>query len=291
MTNNFAIVVDSSADIPEKIMEKYDIYCVPTRIIIKEKEYLDRIDISLDEIIHKLKTSDEKITTTQPLPMDFNNVFKEALEKYEKILSLSLTTKLSATYQNAVIAAKKVDKEKIICIDTLSITHGLGLLAQHAALCREQGMEIDQVAAEINEMLGNIKIYFLVDTLDYLHRGGRIGKAKHLIGSLLNMKPLLKLENGEIDAHKSVRGIETGLEEMKQLMKDCAKEYKHYALGVTFGERNPLFKELAKTLREEIQPLNYVEGALSPAVLCHTGPHVEAFILVKIPEKAIGVYK
>ena len=291
MTKNFAIVVDSSADIPKKIMEKYDIYNVPMRIIEKEKEYLDRIDLSLDNVIHKLKTSDEIITTTQPPPMDFDKVFTEALEKYDKVLSLSISSKLSATYQNSAVAAKKVDKEKIVCIDTQSITHGLGLLAHHAAVRREQGIEIDQVAAEIEEMLGDIKLYFWVESLDYLYRGGRIGKAKHLIGSLLNMQPLLKIENGEIDAYKSVRGIEAGIEEMKQLMKDGAQEYKHYAFGVSYGERNSSFEELAKTLRDEIQPLNYVEGGLSPAVLCHSGPGVEVFILLKIPEKAVEAYK
>ena len=252
MTKNFAIVVDSTSDLPEDLMKKFDISMVSAWVIIGDKEYKDRIEITRDKLIHELKTSEEKITTTQPRPMDFVEVYKKVLEKYEKILFLGVSSKLSAIYQNAMIASKQISKDKIVCIDTKKVTHGVGLLAHHAALRREQGMTFEEVIEEIKELMEHVNIYFLVESLDYLHRGGRIGKARHLLGTILNMKPVLYInKEGEIDSYKSVRGIEAGFEEMIELVIQYAHKYKNYALGIAYGEDNPVFQGLGKKLKDK----------------------------------------
>ena len=252
MTSNFAILVDSTSDLPEEIMKRFDISMVSAWVIIGDKEFKDRIEIKREELLHELVHSEEKITTTQPRPVDFLEIYKEILDRYEKILFLSVSSKLSAIYQNAVIASKQIGKDKIVCIDTKSVTHGVGLLAHHAALRREKGMAFEEVVNEITELMEHVNIYFLVESLDYLHRGGRIGKARHLLGTLLNMKPVLCInKEGEIDSYKSVRGIDAGFEEMIELAIQYAHKHKNYVLGIAYGEDNPVFDGLGEKLKEK----------------------------------------
>ncbi|MHA1550922.1 MAG: DegV family protein [Candidatus Heimdallarchaeaceae archaeon] len=291
MTNKFAIVVDSVSDIPEELKKKFNIPIVHAKVIIGEKEYLDRVGITREEFLSQLINSKEKITSTQPSPMDFDIVFKKALEKYDHVLSLSVSSKLSASYQNAVITAKRIGKDKITCIDTLSVTHGITLMANHAALRREQGMELSELLEEIKQMIDSQKFFFLVNELKYLQRGGRIGKAKSLIGTLLNKKPLLTLEEGAIDALKSVKGSEAGYEEMVKLVSEYADKYKNFVLAGAYGLDNPDFEKLAQSVKTNIKPLNYVYAPIGPGVLCHVGPNVEAFIITKIPESSKELYQ
>lgn len=292
MTSNFAIVVDSTSDLPEELLNKYDFTIVPAWVVIGDKELRDRIDIKREEFLHELTHSEEKITTTQPRPLDFLNAFEDLLKKYEKILFLGVSSKLSATYQNAVIAAKQAGKDKIVCIDTFSVTHGAGFLAHHAALRRKQGMELGKVVEEIKVLMEHINLYFLVENLDYLHKGGRIGKAKHLLGTLLNTKPLLFLnKEGEIDSYKSVKGIEAGFEEMKELVIQYAHKNKNFVLGVAYGEDNQEFEEIGQKLKEKTNPLYYSLAPLGPGVLTHVGPNIEAVIFMKIPDSMVDLYK
>ncbi|MCG3226399.1 MAG: DegV family protein [Candidatus Heimdallarchaeota archaeon] len=292
MTSNFAIVVDSTSDLPEELLNKYDFTIVPAWVVIGDNEFRDRVDIKREKLLHELVTSEEKITTTQPRPLDFINAFEEILKKYDKALFLGVSTKLSATYQNAVIASKQAGKDRIVCIDTLTVTHGAGFLAHHAALRREQGMDLDKVVEEIMELKKDIGLYFFVENLDFLLKGGRIGKAKHMIGTLLNKKPLLFLnKEGEIDSYKSVKGIEAGFEEMKELVIQYAHKNKNFVLGVAYGEDNKEFEELGQKLKEKTNPLYYSQAPIGPGVLCHVGPNIEAVIFMKIPDSMVDLYK
>lgn len=291
MTDKFAIVVDSISDIPKEMEKKFNIPIVHAKVIIGEKDYLDRVGIERKDFLSKLIHSKEKITTTQPSPMDFDIVFKEALEKYDHVLFLSVSTKLSATYQNAVIAAKRIGKDKITCIDTLSVTQGITLMVHHAALRREQGVELSELVEEIKMMIDSQKFFFLVNELKYLQRGGRIGMAKRLLGTLLNKKPLLTLKEGAIDALKSVKGTEAGYEEMVKLVSKYADKYKNFVLAGAYGLDCPDFEKLAQSVKTKIKPLYYVYEPIGPVVLVHVGPNVEAFIITKIPESSKELYQ
>ncbi len=291
MTNKLAIILDSTSDIPEEYKKKYDFTVVPAHVIIGDKDYLDGITISREELIHELIHSKEKITTTQPSPLDFINAFTEALKSHEEVLYLGVSSKISATYQNAMIASRRVDKEKITCIDTWTVSHAMNLLAIHASKRRDQGMELESIVKEIQEMIPTSKLYFLVGDLEFLQRGGRIGKAKQVIGTLLNKKPLLYLDDGIINSLESVRGLDAGYERIIEIISNHAQEYKNYAISGLYGLDNPKFNKLAESLRTKLKPLNYFNNPLGPGVLCHVGPNVEGMSIVKIPDSALDVYK
>ena len=291
MTKQFAIILDSTSDLPEEYKEKYGFTVVPAHVIIGDKDYLDGVTMLRKEFIHELINSEEKITSTQPSPLDFINAFTEALKTYDEVLYLAVSSGLSASYQNAVIASKRVDKEKITCIDSKSVTQAMTLMAIHASMRRDQGMELKSVLEEIQEMIPTNQLYFLVGDLEFLHRGGRIGKAKHVIGTLLNKKPLLYLDDGMINSLESVRGIDAGYEKIEEIITNHAQEYKNYAIAGLYGEDNPKFDELAESIKTKLKPLNYINNPLGPGVLCHTGPKVEGMSIVKIPDSAIDMYK
>jgi len=291
VTKQFAIILDSTSDLPEEYKEKYGFTVVPAHVIIGDKDYLDGVTMLRKEFIHELINSEEKITSTQPSPLDFINAFTEALKTYDEVLYLAVSSGLSASYQNAVIASKRVDKEKITCIDSKSVTQAMTLMAIHASMRRDQGMELKSVLEEIQEMIPTNQLYFLVGDLEFLHRGGRIGKAKHVIGTLLNKKPLLYLDDGMINSLESVRGIDAGYEKIEEIITNHAQEYKNYAIAGLYGEDNPKFDELAESIKTKLKPLNYINNPLGSGVLCHTGPKVEGMSIVKIPDSAIDMYK
>ncbi len=290
MTNSYAIIIDSVSDFPKELEEKYKVSIVPAIVIIGSKEFLDRVGITREEFLHEIVNSKEKITTSQPSPKDFHDVFSKTLEESDHILYLGVSHKLSATFQNASIASKRF-KGKITCIDTLSVSLGITAIAHHAALRREQGMELNPLVDEIKEMMKNTKIYILVEELKYLLRGGRIGRARHAIGSLLNMKPLLQFVDGEIDVLKSIRGVEAGYEAMIEEVTRDAQEFGNFVLSGAYGVENDKFEKLFKSLQNKIQPLNYLYGPIGPAVICHVGPNVEAFFITKLPESSVEIYK
>ena len=283
--------MDSTSDLPEGYKEKYGFTVVPAHVIIGDKDYLDGVTISRDELIQELLHSKEKITTTQPSPLDFINAFKEALETHDEVLFLGVSSALSATFQNAAIAAKRVDKEKITWIDTRVVTQATVLMAIHASMRRNQGMELKTVVEEIQEIIPTIHLYFLVGDLIFLQRGGRIGKAKQVLGDLLNKKPLLYLDDGMINSLESVKGIEAGYERIDELITKHAEEYGNYAMAGLYGMDNPDFDKLAETIKNKLKPLNYLYNPLGPGVLCHVGPKVEGMTILKIPDAAVDMYK
>ena len=289
MTDSYTIVLDSTSDFPKELEEKYNIPLVLAKVIIGTKEYLDRVGISREKILDELINSEEKITTSQPSPKDFHDIFSKTLEESDHILYLGVSHKLSATYQNAMIAAKKF-KGKITCIDTLSVSHGITLMAYHAILRKEQGMKLELLVEEIKEMIVNTRVYILVKELKYLYRGGRIGRARHFIGSSLKLKPLLHLVDGELDALKSVRGTKAGYRAMSDFVTKDAQEFGKFTLIGTYGNDNPKFKRLSNSVNKKLKPLKYLYVPIGPAVSCQVGPNAEAFFIAKIPEEAVDIY-
>ena len=164
-------------------------------------------------------------------------------------------------------------------------------MAIHASMRRDQGMELKSVVEEIQEMIPTIKLYFLVGDLIFLQRGGRIGKAKQVLGDLLNKKPLLYLDDGMINSLESVKGIEAGYERIDELITSHAKEYGNYAVASLYGMDNPDFDKIAEKVSNKLEPLNYINNPLGPGVLCHVGPKVEGMTILKIPDSAVDMYK
>lgn len=205
---NISIVTDSTADIPEEMVEALGITVIPLAIHHHDKTYLDRVDFSNEEFYQLLQETEKLPITSQPAPSEFIEVYKHLYEDgAETIFSLHLSGQLSGTVNGARMAAQTLgDDYDIRIFDSLSATIGLGLLVTTIAKKAHAGASADEIDTFLTEAIQNLKIYFLLDSLDNLEKGGRIGKASYLVGSILNIKPLLVLSNGVIAVHKKIRG-------------------------------------------------------------------------------------
>ena len=207
------IVTDSTADLPPQVIEELGITVVPLYVRFGTNVYHDGVDINHDEFYKKLRTNASHPSTSQPTPEDFVTVYKKLSEETDDIISIHLTGKLSGTY-NSALQGKQLAATgcRIEVVDSLSVSMGLGLIAITAARLAAAGESVQNVLAEIKQAIPQVRLLALFDSLRYLYRGGRIGKAKALLGSVLNVKPLITMRDGELlpvsQARTQTKGIE-----------------------------------------------------------------------------------
>jgi len=216
------IVTDSTADLSPQVAQELGITVVPVYVRFGEKVYRDGVDISEDEFYQKLVESPIHPATSQPSPADFADVYKKLSREADEIVSIQVTSKLSGTYNSALQGRELVKTGcRIEVVDSLSVTMGLGLIAMAAARLAEAGESLPAVMGEIRQCIPRIRLLGVFDTLKYLLRSGRIGKAKALLGSVLNVKPLLTMRDGELFPVGQVRTRSKGIERLFDLVKNA----------------------------------------------------------------------
>lgn len=203
---NVRIIVDSTADLHEGLKERFTV--VPLTILFGDQEYTDGVTISQQEFYEKLVESDVLPTTSQATPEAFTQVFDRVREAGESAVVLTISSKLSGTYQSAMIAA--TEYENIHVVDSGTVAIGTGILAELALRLVDSGMSAMEIAQILEQEKKNIRIVAMVDTLEYLKKGGRISKAVAFAGGLLNIKPVLSVVDGEINMLGKARGSRQG---------------------------------------------------------------------------------
>lgn len=207
------IVTDSTADLPSELVDELGISVVPIYIRVGAEVYRDGIDISHDELYRKLATGRVYPTTAQPSPRDFAGVYRRLARETDEIVSIHVASSLSGTYHSARRAREMVGTAcRIEVVDSRSVSMGLGLITVAAARLAAEGQALDRVLAEVREAIPNTRLFGFLDTLKYLFLGGRIGRAQALAGSVLNVKPIVTLRDGEFypsgQARTRARGVE-----------------------------------------------------------------------------------
>ncbi len=200
------IIIDSTADIIPSV--KHRVYTVPMVINFNGKEYIDGITINHQQFYELLINSEDTPSTSQATPAAFAKIFEQALTEGDSAVVITLASNLSGTYQSAVIAAS--DYENIYVVDSSSVTLGSGILAQYALMLADEGLDAKEIAQRLETEKGKISIVAMVDTLEYLKRGGRVSKTVAFAGGLLNIKPIIAVENGEIKMLGKARGSKQG---------------------------------------------------------------------------------
>jgi DegV family protein with EDD domain len=216
------IITDSTSDITADLARKMGITVVPLTVLFGHQSFLDRVDITTDEFYRRLSQEDVFPTTTQPSPGVFADTYTRLLKETDEILVIVISSKLSGTYQSATNAISMVEgKGRIEVIDSYSTAMGLGLLAITAAkMATEKGVSLDQITHAIRERTRRSHIIMLFDTLKYLAKGGRIGKAQGLLGSILQVKPVLTMKDGEVSPLIRLRSMSAGSEYLYNFVKD-----------------------------------------------------------------------
>jgi DegV family protein with EDD domain len=269
--HRIAIITDSTSDLPPDLAEQYAIQIVPLYVLWGDEQLLDGVDISNDEFYKRLPADPNQPTTSQPTPADFVRAI-EGLDA-EEVAIFTLARRLSATYESASMAGEMVDVP-VHVVNSNSISMGLGWQVLAAARAREQGGDVAAMLAEAERVRRGLSVLFVVDTLDYLHRGGRIGGAARLLGSALQLKPLLEV-NAEVGVVDSVERIRTRQRSLRRLVEATFERLdpdKPLRISILSGgapeETQALFDEMQQTYK----PVEITIAKVSPVIGTHAGP-------------------
>ncbi|MDF2924559.1 MAG: fatty acid-binding protein [Paenibacillaceae bacterium] len=266
------IVTDSTSDIPCEVREALGIEMVPLKVHFGEEAYLDGMTISPEDFYRKLKQAERLPTTSQPSPMDFMDVYaKLAAEPGVQLISIHLSSNLSGTYQSASMAKTMLEQElDVTLVDSRSATYGIGLLVVAAAQAAREGRSKDEILAMIGELRAQTSLYFLVDTLEYLHKGGRIGKAGAVLGSLLNIKPILSVsDDGEVIPVDKVRGTKKAMSRIIELLK--ARYSGPVRVAVAHADTLKHAEELSALIHEHFEVVEMQYTTIGPVIGAHVG--------------------
>ena len=212
------LIVDSTFDITPQVRARVDV--VPLTIHFGEQEYIDGITIDSKTFYEKLVESDMLPTTSQATPFVFEEAFRKAVEEGFEVVCLTCASKLSGTHQSAVIAAEGYE-DRIFVVDSENVTIGERILVQLGLVLRNQGLSAREIAARLDEEKKNIRLLALLDTLEYLKKGGRISAATAFAGGLLSIKPVIAVEDGLVAMKGKARGSKQGNNLLRQLVEEC----------------------------------------------------------------------
>ncbi|MEA3408368.1 MAG: DegV family protein [Chloroflexota bacterium] len=269
--SSIAIVSDSTAGLSDEYVERHHISIVPLYINMNDKMYREGIDMGPEEFYKRLPHSDPLPKTSQPSAGDFREVYSRLeAEGVEGILSVHLSSKISGTINSATLAAKEVDVPVEI-VDTQSAAAAHLLAVEVGVKAVESGADLAEAAKAMRDVLGAQKTLFVVDTLEYLYKGGRIGGAAALMGSLLQFKPLLYFRDGEIDALERVRTSSRAYKRMAEVMAEWMGEDEPLEVVVMEAGCPERLADLAASMKESLTIARLRESAV-PAVLgAHAG--------------------
>ena len=271
------IVTDSTADLSPELIKELGITIVPLYILFGKDTYKDRIDISEDDFFERLQRDPVHPSTTQPTPNDFTEVYRKLASKADGIISIHISGKLSGTCNSALQGAKSVEKEcPIEVVDSQTVSMALGLIVKEAAILAKAGKNHQEVLEEVNQLIPSVHLLVVFDTLKYLAKGGRIGKAKSLLGSILNVKPILTIKDGEFIPVGQVRNRTKGIDKLFDFIKNSSDiQDLSIVHSTTPIEAQSLADRASSILSKELVSI----ARLGPVLGVHGGPGVLAVAL------------
>ncbi|MDF2668138.1 MAG: hypothetical protein K0R67_444 [Paenibacillus sp.] len=283
---NIRILTDSTADIPESVRKEYGIEMVPLKVHFDTETYYDAVTIQAEQFYDKLVAAPRLPTTSQPSPVDFLEAYKGTESQQQsadaEVIAITLSAAMSGTYQSAVLAKSLLEEQvDVTVIDSKSASYGIGMLVVAAARAAREGKSKQEIVELVQDLRAGTKIYFLVDTLEYLQKGGRIGKASAVLGSLLNIKPILTIDSeGQVAPVDKVRGQKKAIARIIELLKE---EFGDTELIATIAQAkaSETVKEFAQQLQGQLNITETNFTTIGPVVGTHTGPGALAVFITR----------
>jgi DegV family protein with EDD domain len=272
--SKIALVTDSTTYMPPELVKKYNISVAPQVLIWGEKTYKDGVDIQSGEFFTRLKTAKEMPTTSQVAVVSFQEIFQDLANKEFEVLALLVSSKLSGTVQSAVQAKELMGSagEKVHIVDSQSVAMALGFQVLAVARALEQGASLKEAIALAEKLHERTGIFFAVDTLEFLHRGGRIGGAQRFIGSALNLKPILAIQDGKVEGIERIRTKNKAHDRILELTIEHVNQQSPVHLATLHANAAEDARELLTRAEQALKPVESVFTEVSPTVGTHAGP-------------------
>ena len=276
-TENTAVVLDSTSDYPEAPARFPNMRFVPLYVRFGDETYRDYVELGPSEFYEKLRTSAVTPATAQPTPQDFVNAYEE-LTAYERIYSLHVSSKVSGTFGSAELAAQEIGGDKVRVVDSLTASLAIAMLSHAIQRRLARGTTDEEIEKLVDRFHRDADVLFTVETLEYLQRGGRIGRAAAIAGSLLNVRPILSVENGVVIAVARVRGRQKALAEFERRLVEATTDGTGLRVAIAHADA----AEWVGTLSESVwrvRPKAEIEftATLGAVVGTHAGPGAVGF--------------
>ena len=271
-TNKIAILTDSSAYIPNEAMKGLNISVIPLWLIWDGETFQDGIDIQPAAFYQRLKESKTLPTSSQPSAQEFAEFYRKVAKEADAIVSVLVSSKISGTIASAQAAAAELPDLNIKIVDTLSCAMGLGLIVLSAARAAAEGKSVEEVVSAAEQARDRVHMLFVVDTLDYLFKGGRISGGKHLLGTAFNIKPILHFHEGQIKPLTQARTKQKAIAQLLDIIQERLADKRMIeaaVMDVNAPEEGNTFAEMVK---RRFGPATLHRSTVSPVVGTHVGP-------------------
>ncbi len=275
MSRSFAVVTDSTADLPDEWRERYGIEIVPLKVLFGKETFRDRVDMTSDEFFTRLAASTSLPTTSAPSPGEFAEVYRRLAADHNGCISIHIGARLSATAEAARVGAEAVEGFKVTVIDSQTVSMPIAFLCRVAAKCNS----LDEATAAVEQRVKKCRVLALLDTLRYLEMGGRLSRAQAMIGTMLDLKPLLLVsENAEI---KPVDRVRTRSRAIARMVEFFRSETPVEMVAVMHAQAADEAERIAGELRRELPELEVPIGQIGCVLGTHTGPKALGLVYLK----------
>ncbi|MBB4824482.1 DegV family protein with EDD domain [Sporosarcina luteola] len=280
------IFADSGCDLPKSFFEEHDVTLLPLRVLIDDQEYDDVVEIDSKEIYKAIRNGSHP-KTSQASPELFLNVWKELAASGEDGLYIAFSSELSGTYNTSIMMKDQVKEANpnmnLVIIDSRCASLGHGLLVKEAVRLRDKGEDVRTIERKIRSMAAHMEHLFTVEDLDYLAKGGRVSKASAFIGGLLNIKPLLHVENGKLVPLEKHRGRKKVLKRLTDLMAERGDHLSKQTIAISHGDDEETALEVKAAIEELFRPVHVEVHLIGSAIGAHAGPGtIAVFFLNKL---------
>lgn len=277
------LITDSSADIPVDILERYNIKQLPLHIMFGEEHYLDKVNLSPREFFEKLTENKTSPTTSQITPIEFLKTFNNELKDYDQVICMTMGANASGTFQSAMIARNDLeDESRVAVIDSGLFCNGSALLAIEIAKMIESDMAFEDIVEKANLLKHRIEVIFCVDTLKYLRKGGRIKSSEAIIGEVLQIKPMLRVEDGITKPVGKVRGRHKVYKFFLDYMEETLDKEALDSIILAHGQDIAHIEELSGQIKERFEIKNdFILAEVGATIGTHSGPGILAAAYIK----------
>ncbi|WP_027365260.1 DegV family protein [Desulfotruncus alcoholivorax] len=269
--NKVHIVTDSTADLPKKLVDQYNISVVPLKVFFGPESYLDGVELNSSDFFTHLAGSKELPTTSQPSPVEFTEFYQEWVDQAADIISIHISAHMSGTIQSAQLAKKMLNYDGLEVVDSQAVSVVLGMMVLAAARAAAAGLSREEIITLICNIMTDHRVFFMVDTLEYLQRGGRIGRAQAFLGTVLNVKPILTIREGLIYPHEKIRGRKKAISRLVQLISESYGDSPLFCF-LTHGSDFEGLQALQELVKSKLNCIEIMDSRLGSVVGAHVGP-------------------
>ncbi len=268
-----AIVTDSTSDIPKDLLKKLNITLVPLSVIFDNESYKDNsTEITVEQFYQKLKTAKNLPKTAQPSPGDFYENYNRLLGEYDGIVSIHISKKMSGTIDSALMAKKRLPENNIQIIDSELVHMPLGFMVLRAARLAKENKSMEEIIDGVKKLKAKMHSLFIPNTLEFLKKGGRIGRAKSLVASLLEIKPILTLNYGEVSQFKTTRRWNQAKNELINSMSTMVKHPQNLVISVADSNVKKEGDEMKEKIQKTLNPKQILRVEFGCTLGTHLGP-------------------